>query len=125
MNIGEVSKKYNISIDTIRYYEKVGLIGPISKNKSGIRVFNENDLRQVEFIKCLRTADLPIAALAKYMELYKIGDSTIKERRQILLDQKENIEMQLKDLQNAYDRLIYKIELYDNQLLEKNLEGNE
>lgn len=121
MTIGDVSKKYDISIDAIRYYEKEGLIGPIKKNNRGIREFSENDLNQLEFIKCLRTANLPINALVEYMKLFKKGDETIKERRQILVNQKEKVLQQLQDLQKAYDKLNYKIELYDNQLLETKL----
>lgn len=123
MTIGEVSKSYGISTDTLRYYEKVGLIGPIPKNKSGIRDFNEESLRQVEFVKCMRSANLPIEALTRYMQLFKQGESTLEQRRQILVKQTEIVLKQIEELKRAKEKLDAKISLYDNQLLEKKLKG--
>lgn len=123
MTIGEVSKAYAISIDTLRYYEKVGLIGPIPKNKSGIRDFNEENLRQVEFVKCMRGANLSIEALSRYMKLFKQGADTLEQRRAILVKQREAVIKQMEELEKAKEKLDYKITLYDNQLLEKKLKG--
>ena len=64
MTIKEVGKMFDLSNDTLRYYEKVGLIGPIKKNKSGIRDYDEFDLKRIEFVKCMRGADLPIEVLS-------------------------------------------------------------
>lgn len=121
MTIGEVSKIYGISADTLRYYEKVGLIGPVIKNKSGIRDYDENTLKQIEFVMCMRGANLPIEALCRYMKLFKAGDKTLNDRREILVNQRENIAMQIEKLQKAKDKLDMKISLYDKRLLEKNL----
>lgn len=123
MTIGEVSGKFNISADTLRYYEKVRLIGPIKKNSSGIRNFEENDLRQIEFVKCMRGAGVPVEALVRYMELFEKGDSTLKERRQILVEQREFVEKQISEFKNSFERLNHKIELYDKQILENKLNG--
>ena len=60
MTISEVSKKYNITADTIRYYEKEGLIPTVPRNKNGIRDFDENSCGWIEFIKCMRSAGLEI-----------------------------------------------------------------
>lgn len=122
MTIGEVSKKFDISIDTLRYYEKVGLIGPIKKSK-GIREFDENDTRHIEFVKCMRDADMPINALVRYMKLFGNGDSTLNERRDILADQREFVKKQISNLQWSFEKLNYKIDLYDKQILEDNLKG--
>ena len=121
MTIGEVSRKYNITEDTLRYYEKVGLIDAVQKNKSGIRDYGETSISQVEFVKCMRCANIPIEALKRYMDLYKKGDKTINERRNILLEQKENVEAQIHELEAAKKRLEYKIELYDKRIPEKKL----
>ena len=121
MTIGEVSRKYNITEDTLRYYEKVGLIDAVPKNKSGIRDYGEAAINQVEFVKCMRCANIPIEALKRYMDLYKKGDKTINERRNILLEQKENVEAQIHELEAAKKRLEYKIEIYDKRLLERKL----
>lgn len=123
MTIGEVSRKYGLSVDTLRYYEKVGLIGPINKNKSGIRDYEQANIRQIEFVKCMRSANLPIEALTRYMQLYEEGDSTLEERRKILVEQKENVIKKMEELEKAKEKLIYKIDLYDKQLLEKKLKG--
>lgn len=121
MTIGEVSKKLGISVDTLRYYEKIGLINPIARNKSGIRDYAETDLKQIEFVKCMRSANLPIEALTKYMTLFKEGDKTISERREILVHQREQILKQIKEWQEVEKRLDKKIKLYDEKLLEKKL----
>ena len=63
MKIAEVSEKYGLSVDTLRYYERVGLIPPVNRNEGGIRDYNELDLRRVDFIKCMRGAGLPVEVL--------------------------------------------------------------
>jgi DNA-binding transcriptional MerR regulator len=86
MNIAEVSEKYSISQDTLRYYERIGLIPPVNRNKSGIRDYTEEDCRWVEFIKCMRGAGLPIEALIEYVTLFQQGDETIEARKELLIE---------------------------------------
>ena len=69
MTIAEVSAKYGLSADTLRYYERIGLLPEVKRNKSGIRDYTEEDCRWVEFIKCMRSAGLPIEVLIEYMAL--------------------------------------------------------
>lgn len=69
MKIAEVSEKHGLSADTLRYYERVGLIPPVTRSKSGIRDYGEQDIRRVEFIKCMRSAGLPIEVLIDYVAL--------------------------------------------------------
>lgn len=121
MTIKDVAKQYDISADTLRYYEKVGLIGPIKRNGNGIRLFDETVLSQIEFVKCMRDANFPIRSLVTYMKLFEQGDQTVEARRQLLVEQREVVKQQLSDLQKAYDKLNYKIDLYDQQLLETKL----
>lgn len=123
MTIGEASKKLDISTDTLRYYEKIGLIGPIPKTKSGIRDYDDMSIRQIEFVKCMRSADLPLQELIKYMQLFKQVDKTLKERKQILLEQRENVIEQIEKLKIVKEKLDYKLKLYDEQLLEQRLKG--
>lgn len=78
MTISEVSKKYNLTEDTIRYYEKVGLIPKVPRNKSGIREFDDASCRWLEFVKCMRSAGMPIDALIKYINLTKEGEKKLK-----------------------------------------------
>lgn len=121
MTIKEVSEITKLSEDTLRYYEKEGLIGPIKRNKNGIRDYEEKDINALEFIVCMRGAGLSIGALSKYLGLFKQGDKTIKERKEILENQRKILEEKLEKMNTAYKRLNYKIELYDNKLLENKL----
>ena len=67
MKIMEVSEQYGLSSDTLRYYERIGLIPPVNRNESGVRDYNELDIRRVEFIKCMRSAGLPIEVLIEHV----------------------------------------------------------
>ena len=84
MMIAEVSKKYELSADTLRYYERIGLIPQVNRNKSGIRDYTEEDCRWVEFIKCMRNAGLPIEVLIEYVTLFQQGDETIEARKELI-----------------------------------------
>ena len=84
MKIAEVSERYGLSLDTLRYYERIGLIPPVNRNESGIRDYNEIDLRRVEFIKCMRSAGLPIEVLIEYVGLVQQGDETIEAQERNL-----------------------------------------
>jgi len=110
MTIAEVSRKYAISADTLRYYERIGLIPAVNRSPSGIRDYTEEDCRWVEFIKCLRSAGLPIEALHEYVALFQQGDATIAARKELLTGQRELLIAKMKEMQNSLDRLNYKIE---------------
>lgn len=112
MTISEVSKKYDISTDTLRYYERIGLLPPVPRTKSGLRDYDENSCKSVEFIKCMRNAGLPIEALIEYMTLYREGDSTAQARMAILVEQREALLGRIEEMQNTLARLDRKIEMY-------------
>ena len=118
MTISEVSKKYDISTDTLRYYERIGLIPKVGKNKSGNRDFTEVDCNWVEFIKCMRGAGISIESLIDYVKLFQEGDSTIKARKQILVEEYEILSEKIKNLQEVQERLKLKIEFYNKNILE-------
>jgi DNA-binding transcriptional MerR regulator len=81
MKIAEVSEQFGLSADALRYYERVGLIPPVNRSESGIRDYNELDLRRVDFIKCMRSAGLPIEVLIEYVGLVQQGDGTIEDEK--------------------------------------------
>ena len=81
MTISEVSKKYDLIQDTIRYYEKIGLLSNVPRNKSGIRNYDDKSCRQIEFIKCMMSAAMQIEALVTYMALFKEGKKTVSARK--------------------------------------------
>ena len=116
MTISEVSRKYNLSQDTLRYYERVGAIPPVRRSASGLRDYSEADCGWVELVKCMRNAGLPMEALVEYVRLMRQGDDTIAERRDILLNQRVQLVKQLEDTQSALEHLDYKISRYDAAL---------
>ena len=113
MTIAEVSKKYGLTQDTIRYYERIGLLPEVPRTKSGIRDFDEQSCKWVEFIKCMRNAGLPIESLIEYMALFKQGKETVSARKQLLIDQRDNLLKKREEISKTLDRLNYKIELYN------------
>ena len=119
MKISEVSEQYHISSDTLRYYERIGLLPAVNRSESGIRDFNELDARRVEFIKCMRSAGLPIEVLIEYMELVQQGDQTIEARKEILVEQRDLLAARMEEMQKTLDRLNYKIDVYEKALLTK------
>lgn len=119
MKIAEVSERYGLSADTLRYYERVGLIPPVTRNDGGIRDYNELDLRRVEFIKCMRSAGLPVEVLIEYVGLVQQGDATIEARKEILQEQRELLLARMQEMQKTLDILDHKIEVYENAVLKK------
>ena len=119
MKIAEVSEQYGISLDTLRYYERIGLIPPVTRNGSGNRDYNELDIRRVEFVKCMRSAGLPIEVLIDYMELVQQGDTTIEARKDILYEQREQLLARMEEMQKTLDILNHKIHVYESKILEK------
>nr|WP_317413299.1 MerR family transcriptional regulator [uncultured Solibaculum sp.] len=112
MTIKEVSEKYNISQDTLRYYERVGMIPPVSRTAGGIRDYQPDDLGWVELAICMRSAGLPIEAMIEYVKLYQMGDSTFAARLQLLQEQRENLLEQRRQIDKTLERLNYKISRY-------------
>lgn len=113
MTISEVSRKYNITADTIRYYEKEGLIPAVPMDKNGIRDFDENSCGWIEFIKCMRSAGLEIETLKRYVSLFRQGTATVKERKILLIEQREKLLKKQENIKATLDRLNYKIEKYE------------
>jgi DNA-binding transcriptional MerR regulator len=122
MKIAEVSEQYDISTDTLRYYERIGLIPPVHRNDSGIRDYNEFDTRRVEFIKCMRSAGLPIEVLIEYVGLVQQGDGTIEARKEILKEQRELLAARMREMQKTLDILDHKLEVYEKAVLKKEKE---
>lgn len=119
MTISEVSTKYNLTSDTIRYYERIGLIPPVHRNSSGNRDFTEEDCKWVEFIKCMRNAGLSIESLIDYVRMFQEGSSTIKARKNLLIDQRELLAERINSMKETLKRLDSKIDGYEEKMLIK------
>lgn len=116
MTITEVAKLYDLSADTLRYYERVGIIPSVNRNSNGIRNYTENDCGWVEFAKCMRSAGLPVEVLIEYVALFQKGDVTVEARKEILIEQRDKLKERIEEMQKTLQRLNYKIENYDNGL---------
>ncbi len=117
MKIAEVAQQFDISSDTLRYYERIGLLRPVARNASGIREYGESDLARIEFIKCLRGAGVSIEALTAYMRLLDEGDGTLAERKAILEQQRGLIQQRIDEMQAGLARLDYKIAHYEDLIV--------
>jgi DNA-binding transcriptional MerR regulator len=112
MTITEVSKHYELSTDTLRYYERVGLIPPVKRGKGGIRDYSDKDIEWVGFIKCMRMANIPIEVLIEYVNLFKKGEDTQESRKMLLKEQRDRLAERIANLQKILEKLDYKIENY-------------
>lgn len=117
MRIAEVAQQFDISADTLRYYERIGLLRPVARNASGIREYGESDLARIEFIMCLRGAGVSIEALTAYMRLLDEGDGTLAERKAILEQQRGLIQQRIDEMQAGLARLDYKIAHYEDLIV--------
>lgn len=117
MTITEVSNRFDLSQDTLRYYERIGLLPSINRRESGIRDYTEEDCRWIEFIKCMRNAGLPIEILIEYVTLFQKGDSTIQARKELLTEQRSKLVERIEDMQKTLKRLNYKIERYEQAIV--------
>lgn len=113
MTIAEVSKKYDITTDTLIYYERIGLLSNIPRNSNGIRNYDEASCRRIEFVKCMRNAGVEIEILIEYMALFEQGKNKVEARKKLLEEQREKLLEKQKNISETIDRLNYKIELYD------------
>ena len=117
MKIAEVSERYGLSSDTLRYYERIGLIPHVNRSDSGIRDYKELDIRRVQFIKCMRSAGMSVEILVEYMGLVQQGDGTIETRKEILKEQRDRLAMRIHEMQTTLDLLDHKIQVYEKAIL--------
>ncbi|HEX3038932.1 MAG TPA: MerR family transcriptional regulator [Caproiciproducens sp.] len=123
MTITEVSKKYDLSPDTLRYYERVGLLPNVARTAGGIRNYSEEDCHWVEYIKCMRSAGVSVETLIEYVALFHQGKETIPARKKLLLEQRGQIVARIQELNEILARLDWKLDGYEERMLkcEENL----
>lgn len=113
MTIKEVSERFNISQDTLRYYERIGMIPAVTRTSGGIRDYREADVNWVSLAVCMRSAGLRVESIIEYVRLYQEGDKTIPARLQLLAEQHEKLLEQKKQINETLERLEYKISRYE------------
>lgn len=111
-SIGDISKMLNISISTLRYYDKSGLLPLVNRSSGNIRVFDDTDVECLKMIECLKNTGMPLKDIKQFFEWCEEGDSTIDQRYKLFMHQKEKTEKQISLLQNALKRINYKCEFY-------------
>jgi DNA-binding transcriptional MerR regulator len=122
MNITQVAKQFGLTAATLRYYERVGLFPPVDRKESGIRNYDEEDIKWIDFIKCMRNAGLTIEALIEYTTLFIEGDNTIQARKKILADERERLLEKRIEIDETIKRLDGKIKDYDGKLFDREVE---
>lgn len=116
MTIAEVSKKYNLTADTLRYYERIGLLPPVPRTQGGFRDYDEESCRWIELMKCMRSAGVQIDALIEYVRLFRQGDATAAQRKALLEQQRDQLTVRMEEMQRSLDRLNDKIDMYNRTL---------
>lgn len=121
--IKEVADKMDVSEHTLRFWAKSGFFPFITRNKNNIRQFSDNDLEWVRIVKCLRAVGTENKLIKRYIDLCIIGDSTIKERYEIIKKTKEKACQQMEELKKQMDMLDFKEGYYQN-LIKNNLDDS-
>lgn len=113
MTIKEVCEKYDITADTLRYYERVGVIPQVTRTSGGIRNYSEEDIKWVENAICMRSAGVPVEMIIEYVRLFQMGDETFEARCELLKSAREEVKAARKKYDDELKRLNYKIAKYE------------
>lgn len=116
LTVKDVAKKFNISEHAVRYYSDENLIPNLKRDKNNNRIFDEEALNWIQVIICLRNCGMSIKSIKEYVNLCLIGDSTVKERKNIIIEQKKLIDEEIKKLNQSSIFLNHKLEIYDKVL---------
>ena len=117
MTIAEVSRKYDISADTLRYYERIGLIPPVPRTRGGLRDYGEESCGWIQLMKCMRAAGVQIDALIEYVDLFQQGDATLDARKALLVEQRDQLVSRMAEMQASLDLLNQKIDRYEQGMM--------
>ncbi|MFY1616889.1 MerR family transcriptional regulator [Micromonospora sp. WMMD736] len=109
----EAARRSGFTLDTLRYYEKIGLLADVGRTPGGQRVFTDDDLSWLLLFRCLRDTGMPIAQMCRYASLARAGEHTVDERRELLRQHAAQVEEQMRLLRRQYDHLREKIRFYE------------
>nr|WP_113700391.1 MerR family transcriptional regulator [Nonomuraea lactucae] len=112
----EVVEETGFTLDTLRYYEKIGLLEPVERNAAGQRRFNDSDLSWLGLIRCLRDTGMPIAEMLRFAELVRAGDHTIPDRIRLLEEHDRRVQGQIANLTERQRYIHHKISYYRSVL---------
>lgn len=114
--IRQVAEKMGVTVPTLRYYDKEGLLPFVDKKPNGTRVFKDEDFEGLAIITCLKNSGVPIKDIKKYMDLCTEGDSTLKERLEIFLERKQAVQKQMDELNKIMETINHKIWYYETAI---------
>lgn len=115
-SISEVAKKMNLSVSTIRYYDKEGLLPFIERSDSGYRIFSESDVKMLEIIECLKHTGMSIKDIKAFSNWSKDGDCSLEQRYEMFLERKKIVEEQIQELKKSLDLINHKCWYYKTVL---------
>lgn len=116
MTIREIAAKTNMSTDTLRYYERIGLLPPVPRNAAGIRNYDEYFVNFINFIKKLKASGMSLEHFIDYIRLAEMGDATIQERKKLLAEARETLLDKINSLQLVAELADYQLRNYENLL---------
>jgi DNA-binding transcriptional MerR regulator len=114
--ISQVAEKMGVTVPTLRYYDKEGLLPFVDKKPNGTRVFKDEDFQGLAVITCMKNSGMPIKDIKKFMDLCNEGDSKLKERLEIFLERKEAVQKQMEELNKAMETINHKIWYYETAI---------
>lgn len=112
-SIGQVAAKTGLTVHTLRYYEKEGLLPFVRKSSSGLRMFSDNDLGWLSIIECLKKTGMPLKGIKQYMDWFREGDSTLPQRLEMFKQQQLKVLAQIEQFQKYLQKIDYKVKLYE------------
>lgn len=124
-SVGEVSERTGFSIDTLRYYERLGLIEPVERSAGGRRRYRDQDVGWLDFVSCLRDTGMPISRMREFAELCRDGEHTITQRVELLTEHGRQVETEIEALRAKLAAIRHKVEYYEGVLALGNSEGRQ
>ena len=116
---GQVAERFDVSIDTLRYYERIGVLNPIERSSSGHRRYRAADVELLDLVRCLRDTGMPIASLRRFADLVRDGDTTITDRIALLADHESELTAHIDLLLSRQHHIREKIAYYRSVLAER------
>jgi len=114
--ISQAAEKMGVTVTTLRYYDKEGLLPFVEKKQAGTRVFKEADINGLNIITCMKNSGMPIKDIKRYMDLCREGDSTLKERLEIFFQRRDDVEKQIEELGKVLETINHKIRYYETAI---------
>lgn len=121
-SIGQVAAQTGLTVHTLRYYEKEGLLPFVRKSSSGLRMFSDNDLAWLSIIECLKETGMPLKGIKQYIDWFREGDATLPQRLEMFKQQQVKVLAQIEQFQKYLQKIDYKVRLYEEAVKQGSFE---